>query len=101
MDDDPRYRTLIETPEYAAQLESFAQKYSDEVLEGAIMGLLWGIATTPERYDKVSGNIWMARSRSFSEEYPSFKIIFGIPNQNDVLLMWIEEIGGIEEIGLT
>lgn len=37
-------------------LTTFAQLYSDEVLESAIMGVLWGIATNPECYDKVTGN---------------------------------------------
>lgn len=98
MADDARYRTLVETPEYEAQLESLAQIYSDEVLESAIQGVLWGIAKNPERYDRVTGNIWRARSRSFDPEHPSFKIFFGIPNETEVLLMWIEEIGGTEEI---
>jgi hypothetical protein len=68
-------------------------------LEAALRGLLWGIATNPERYDKVTGNIWQAKSRSFDPGQPRFTIIFGIPNENTVLLMWIEEISSIEEIG--
>jgi hypothetical protein len=72
MADDARYRTLVETLEYEAQLESLAQVYSDEVLESAIQGVLWGIAKNP------AGNIWRAQSRSFDPEHPSFKIFFGI-----------------------
>lgn len=98
MADNTRYRTLVETPEYNAQLESFATKYSDELLEAALMGVLWGIATNPERYDRVTGRIWRAQSRSFDPRHPCFKIFFGIPNESDVLLMWIEEISGTEEI---
>ena len=68
------------------------------MLEAALMGLLWGIATNPERYGKVTANIWLARSRSFHQEHPSLKIFFGIPNEKEILLMWIEEISGTEEI---
>ena len=99
MNDGPRYRELIETAEYTAQLKALASRYSFEALEAALMGVLWGIATNPERYDKVTGNIWQARSRSFSAGQPCFKIFFGIPNQNSVLLMWIEEISSLEEMG--
>ncbi len=101
MADDARYRTLVETPEYEAQLESLAQVYSDEVLESAIQGVLRGkmCEDPPERHDKVTGNIWRSyMSRSFDPEHPSFKIFFGIPNESEVLLVWIEEIGGTEEI---
>src|SRR5882724_8939043 len=100
MADGPRYRELVETDEYTAQLESLAQAYSDEVLDAALMGVLWGIAISPEKYDRVTGNMWQARSRSFDAEHPCFRIFFGIPNQNEVLLMWIEEVGGTEEMGL-
>jgi hypothetical protein len=101
MADAAEYRELLETAEYSAQLESFAQAYSDEVLEAALQGVLWGIATNPDRYERVTANpdIWMARARSFNDDDPCFKIFFGIPNSHQVLLLWIEEIRSIDEIG--
>ena len=97
MADAPRYRTLVETPEYVAQLESLAQAYSDETLEVFLLGLLWGIAANPEKYDKVTGNIYLAKSRSF-DAGPCFRLFFEIVDENKVGLLWIEEIGGTEEI---
>ena len=96
MADDAQYRELVETDVYNAQLETFAQKYSDEILEAALQGVLWGLATNPERYDQVSGNIRIARSRSFDDNDPCFKIFFGIQDEK-VILLWIEEIISIEE----
>lgn len=96
MADDAEYRELLETEEYSAQLESLAQIYSDEVLEAALQGVLWGIATDPERYDKVTPNIRMARSRTFNDDDPCFKIFFGIPDADHAVLMWIEEIRDTE-----
>src|ERR1700733_3061213 len=97
MADAPRYRTLVETPEYEAQLESLAQTYSDETLEVFLLGLLWGIAANPEKYDKVTWSIYTAKSRSF-DDGPSFRVFFEIVDENKVLLLWIEEIGGTDEI---
>jgi hypothetical protein len=97
MADAPRYRTLVETPEYEAQLESLAQTYSDETLEASLLGLLWGIATNPEKFDKVTWSIYVAKSRSF-DAGPCFRVFFQIIDENKVLLLWIEEIGGTEEI---
>jgi hypothetical protein len=98
MADDAQYRELLETEEYSAQLESFAQSYSDEVLEAALQGVLWGIATDPERYERVTPNIRMARSRAFNDDDPCFKIFFGIPDADHAVLMWIEEIKDTEEM---
>jgi hypothetical protein len=98
MADSPKYRELVETEEYSAQLEDFARRYSDAILEPLLMGVLWGIANHPEQYEKVTPNIRQARSRSLNEGEPCFKILFSIENQDKVVLMWIEEIIGIDEI---
>jgi hypothetical protein len=97
MAEAPRYRTLVETPEYVDQAESLAQIYSDETLELYLLGVLWGIATNPSQYDRGTGNIYVARSRSF-DAGPTFRILFEIIDENKVGLLWIEEIGGIEEL---
>ena len=98
MAESPRYRTLAEAPEYQAQAESLAQVFSDETLEAALLGILWGIATNPEQYDRVTWNIRVAKSRSFDAEHPCFRMFFEIVDDDKVLLLWIEEIGGTEEI---
>ncbi|HEV2200160.1 MAG TPA: hypothetical protein VGR73_10080 [Bryobacteraceae bacterium] len=91
-------RTLVETGEYSAQLDALADKYSIEVLEAALLGLLWGIATNPERYEKVTGRIYQAKSRSFAAQQPRFRVLFSIEDENRVFLMWIEEIGSTDDI---
>jgi hypothetical protein len=101
MADGPRYRTLLETPEYEDQFESLAIRYSDETLEGLLLGLFWGIATNPEQYDRVTWNIRIAKSRSLDARHPSFAVLFEIIDENKVGLMWIEEINGIEELMRT
>ena len=88
----------METPEYAAQLESLAQTYSDEILEALLLGLLWGIATNPDQYDRVTWNIRRAKSRSFDAGDPCFLVLFQILDNDSVALLWIEEIGGMEEL---
>jgi len=74
MADRSPFRTLIETPEYTGQLTYLAVKYSPELIEGALMGLQWGIATNPEGYERV------------------------IKDADNVLLLWVEEISSIEEM---
>lgn len=63
-----------------------------------MQGVLWGIATDPEQYDRVTTNIRMTRSRTFRDEGPCFKIFFSIQDADHALLMWIEEISDTEEM---
>lgn len=98
MADTAPYRELVETPEYTAQLEHLAQTYSDAVLEPILQGIFWGMATNPRAYDRITGAMWEARSRSFNELDPCFRIFFGLPNETQVLLLWIEEIRGIDQL---
>jgi hypothetical protein len=96
MAEKPAYRTLVEADEYTAQLSHLQVRYSREVLEAALMGVLWGIATNPEQYDKVTWNIYGAKSRPLN--LPRFRIFFQIMDDDHVLLMWIEELGSIDDI---
>ncbi len=98
MADGTRYRTFVETPEYSDQFESIAQTYSDEVLETLLLGVFWGLASNPEHYDKITWSIRRARSVSFHPEDPRFDILFEIRDEDTIGLLWIQEIGGIEEI---
>ena len=82
MADEPRYRTLVETPEYQAQLDFLASRYSEEVLTMALTGVLWGIARNPEQYEKITWNIRKAQSRGFHASQPRFKIFFGLPSDH-------------------
>ena len=67
------------------------------MLDIYLLGLLWGIATNPQKYEKVTGNICRAKSRSFNDG-PCFRIIFEIVDESKVGLLWIEEIGSTEEL---
>src|ERR1700719_401558 len=99
MADVARYRTFVETPEYSDQFESIAQTYSDEVLETLLLGVFWGMATNAEQYDdKVTWNIRRARSTSPDPKDPRFDVLFEIKDENTIGLLWIQEIGGIEEL---
>jgi hypothetical protein len=98
MADHTRFRTLIETAEYTAQLDSIVERHSVDAVESVLMGLFWGIATNPERYDKVTWNIYQAKSRSFNPILPMLKVLFGIKNENEVLLLWVEEVTDIDVI---
>jgi hypothetical protein len=98
MADAARYRTFVETPEYSAQFEAIAQTYSDEVLETLLLGVFWGMATNAEQYDKVTWKILRARGTSSDPKDPRFDVLFEIKDENTIGLLWIQEIGGIEEL---
>jgi hypothetical protein len=102
MDDQPRYRTLEELPEYTAQFDSIVQRYSEEVIGPVLAGLMWGIATNPQAYNQTTWNIRIAKSRSLGLTIPTFRIFFQLLNEGKeserVLLCWIEETNTIEEI---
>jgi len=53
---------------------------------------------TEGRYEKVTGYIYQARSRAFDPLHPCFEVLFSIEDENRVLLLWIEEVGSINEI---
>lgn len=96
MAEQRRHRTLVETPEYSAQRDAIAAKYSEEVIGPPLNGLLWGIATNPDQYDRATVNMYRALSRSLGLTIPVLRIFFGIENQGaddeHVLLLWIEEV---------
>ena len=84
MADAPRYRTLVETKEYQAQLDELAVRFGEEILDRALAGILWGIANNAEGYDRVTWNIRVAKSRAFDAlSQPSFRIFFGIERLNE------------------
>lgn len=96
MTDQRRYRTLVDTPEYSTQRDAIVAKYSEEVIGPPLNGLLWGIATNPDQYDRATTKIYRALSRSLGLTIPVLRIFFGIENKGTdneyVLLMWIEEV---------
>ena len=63
-----RYRTLVERPEYAAQLDFLVGVYGASAMEPTLLGLLWGVITKAEEYDQVTWNIRVAKSRSFGAD---------------------------------
>ena len=59
---------------------------------------MWGIRTDPEGYEKYTWNIYAAKSKPLGG-IPPFTILFGIEPKDDVVvLMWIEDMGGIGQI---
>ena len=98
MADGTRHRTFVEAPQYSEQFETIAQTYSDEVLETLLLGVFWGLATNAEQYDKITWNLRRARSTSFHPEDPRFDIFFEIRDDDTIGLLWIQEIGGMEEL---
>jgi hypothetical protein len=87
MADAPRYRTFVETPEYTAQLDFLAAAHSIDVLESALMGILWGMATNPQKYEQVTWNIHRAKTRARDPLHPCFQIFFQIKDENEVVLL--------------
>ena len=81
MSDQRRYRTLVETPEYTAQRDAISAKYSDQVIGPPLNGLLWGIATNPDQYDRATANIYRALSRSLGLTVPILRVFFAIENK--------------------
>jgi hypothetical protein len=63
--------------------------------------LLWGIASRPKEYGKVTWNIYQAQSRTLGLTVPKLKILFGFKDEteNEVILLWIEEVTDLEGIG--
>lgn len=102
MADQPRYRTLKELPEFTTQFDFIVQRYSDAIIGPVLAGVLWGIATNPQGYDRTIGNLRIAKSRSLGLTIPTFRIFFQIVNERQddehVLLCWIEETNTIDEI---
>jgi len=96
MADVPRYRTLTEHEVYTAQLHDFMRKYSPDVVDAALLGIYWGIAKNPDAYPRTTWNLRQAKSRSFGT-IPAFRVFFQIQDADVVLLLWIEEVGVIEE----
>jgi hypothetical protein len=76
MDDQPRFRTLEELPEYKAQLSEIIAKYPVEVFEPVLRVLMWGIITNPMQYDTVLWNHRIAKSQPFRPEEPTIRIFF-------------------------
>jgi len=89
----PHYRERVETPEYQAQFDMLADRYSAEMLENCLLGVLWGISTKPGAYPGLMGTMRMAKSESYSSEVPNFRIMFNLEPNGSVLMCWIEELG--------
>lgn len=102
MADPHRYRTLIELPEYSAQIDAIVGRHSPDVIAPVLSGLLWGIASNPRAYERLSWNIRIAKSRSLNLATPRLLILFQIENEGEdneqILLCWVQESSPIDEI---
>ena len=92
------HRTIVEEPLYAAQLDAIREQYSSERVDSALDGLMWGIAQNPEKYDRVTWNIFQAVNRTFGSRAPQLRIFFSLKGDNEVTLQWIEEMTAMDEI---
>lgn len=99
MPDQPKHRTFVWLDEFTEQYDMLARRYSDDAMEIALRGVFWGIATNPKQYDRATGNIYQATSRPLGLSVPPFKINFGMgKTEDEVVMMFIEEVSGTEEI---
>jgi hypothetical protein len=89
----PHYRERVETPEYQAQFDMLLERYSAEMIENCLLGVLWGISTKPEVYPRLMGTMRKAKSEPYSSDIPSFTIMFNPEPDGTVLMCWIEEAG--------
>jgi hypothetical protein len=66
-----------------------------------LSGLLWGITSNPQAYDKVYWHLKLAKSRLFDPKTPRFTM-FNIESEGTpeeyVLLCWIEEAKTADEV---
>jgi hypothetical protein len=94
-------------PECAAQMDGIVGKYSEDVIERALKGVFWGLHTNPKGYEKVWGNIRIAKTRSLGlENMPMLRLLFEIGNEGKsdqtddepIIMRWIEEIDALDEI---
>jgi hypothetical protein len=90
---EPHYRERKETKEYEAQFDMLLARYSAEMLENCLLGVLWGISTKPETFPGLMGTLRIAKSESYSSEVPNFTIMFNPEPDGTVLMCWIEETG--------
>jgi NAD dependent epimerase/dehydratase family enzyme len=99
MSNQPKHRTFIWLEEFTVQYDMLVERYSEEVMEQALRGVLWGIATNPWQYDRVTAHIYQAKTRPLGLSVPPFKVNFGTgETDNEVVMMFIEEVTGTEGI---
>ena len=92
MDDVVKKRTFIWDKEYTVQYDMLARKHSPEMMERALLGVFWGIATNPQKYERVTPKIYQAKSRPLGLAVPGFKVRFTMGDtENEIVLLWIEE----------
>jgi hypothetical protein len=90
---EPRYWERKETEEYEAQFDMLLARYSAEMLENCLLGVLWGISTKPTVFPALMGNIHTAKTEPYSSDVPTFRLMFNPEPDGTVLMLWIEESG--------
>jgi hypothetical protein len=90
--------TLIWQPEAAAQFDALVERYSADVVDTALTAVYWGLATTPQAYDRVTGHIYAAKTRPLRLIIPPLRLLFQIPNDQEVVILWIEDVGETDTI---
>jgi hypothetical protein len=99
---EPPPREVVETEEYTAQYDDIVAKYTVDVIGPILTGLIEGIAKNPRAMEQLTGNLWMVRSKDFGLTIPRFTVFFSIeganPEDEKILLLWIEENKTTDEI---
>jgi hypothetical protein len=100
---EPPHREVFETDEYTAPYDDIIKRHMLDVVGPVLDGVVEGIAKNPRAMERLTGNIWMEKSKYFGLTVPRFTIFFSIegdsPQTERVLLLWIEENTTTEEIG--
>ena len=71
-------RELVETPEFTSEFDEVVQRHSRQVIVPVLTGLLDGIASNPQQFDRTLGHTRLARSDSLGITIPTFTIVFQI-----------------------
>jgi hypothetical protein len=95
-------RETVATDEYTAQYDDIIRRYSADVIEPVITGVIDGIAKNPREMEQLTGSIWMEKSKNLGLTVPRVRVFFSIegatPETEHILLLFIEEISTTDEI---
>jgi hypothetical protein len=89
-------RTLVESPQYSEQLAGFGNALGGvSRIDDALRGVTYALSRRPEVYDVLPGFRelrWAPTDRFEGPEgvVPELTVLFTIPNEHEVHLLWIE-----------
>jgi hypothetical protein len=90
------YRTLVDGPEYLEQLATLGKRFGGiRQVDDALESLMWALPRRPEDWPVIPGTraLRVAKTARYSWAggmIPRLRVYFTIPNDHQVLLLWIE-----------